>query len=87
MGAILHLGNLEFRGNGQTQASFEDPEQAHTVAKVYTRTCTCVHGYVYIVYMYMYMCAWIIIHYACVCTCMQLHVQCDNKMVPPLCNI
>ena len=32
--AILHLGNLEFKGNGQTQASFQDLEQARTVAKV-----------------------------------------------------
>ena len=34
--AVLHLGDLEFRGNGQTHASFQDPEQALTVAKVYT---------------------------------------------------
>ena len=34
--AILHLGNLEFRGNGGTPASFQDEEQARTVAKVYT---------------------------------------------------
>ena len=35
MAAILHLGNLEFKGNGQTQSSFEDPEQARVVAKVH----------------------------------------------------
>ena len=41
MAAILHLGNLEFRGNGQTQASFQDEEQARTVAKVRVcNTCT-----------------------------------------------
>ena len=34
MAAILHLGNLEFRGNGQTMADFQDPAQARTVAKV-----------------------------------------------------
>ena len=34
MAAILHLGNLEFKGSGHIQASFEDPEQARTVAKV-----------------------------------------------------
>ena len=34
--AVLHLGDLEFKGNGQTHASFQDPEQALTVAKVYT---------------------------------------------------
>ena len=35
--AILHLGNLEFKGTGhQGLASFEEPDQARTVAKVYT---------------------------------------------------
>jgi myosin-1 len=32
--AVLHLGDLEFKGNGQTHASFQDPEQALTVAKL-----------------------------------------------------
>ena len=49
MAAILHLGNLEFKGSGnQNLASFEEPEQAHTVAKVlhtvYTNTLTVVKG-------------------------------------------
>lgn len=32
--AILHLGNVDFKGNSQGHGNFEDPSQAHTVAKL-----------------------------------------------------
>ena len=35
MAAILHLGNVDFKGNSHSHSSFEDPSQAETIAKVY----------------------------------------------------
>ena len=76
MGAILHLGNLEFRGNGQTQASFEQPEQAHTVAKVHESVCSIEVG-VYLLY-YVYVSA---------CTCMRTIEAMDNLSLFSLCCV